>query len=230
MRCDICKGDAVIQGGYRYRYKESGLDNVYLDNIEVLVCNQCGEESPFIPRILDLHAVIAREVVLQPAPLRGQDVRFLRKQLGMRAKEWAGLLRVDAATLSRWENGDQQIGSQSDLLFRFLFVRISEEREGRLFPGKVAEQIAATRPQQAGTPLLLVDVNTMAASWHPSPEEMLINYEESTAQPHEAVPEAGDVLQGQLTPGGGRIVSGNVDGPAASRRPSSAGNVMIKAA
>ena len=72
----------------------------------------------------------------------------MRKHLGLKGREWATLLRLDQATLSRWENGDQQIGLQSDALIRLLYLRIFEEREGRLILGAVAEQIAASTKER----------------------------------------------------------------------------------
>jgi YgiT-type zinc finger domain-containing protein len=233
MKCEICKGETSIRNVRLYHYKESGLDNVYLDNIDVQVCTSCDEESPFIPRILDLHGVIAREIALQPMPLRGQDMRFLRKQLGMRAKEWAGLLRVDAATLSRSENGARQIGPQSDLLVRFLYIRLSEEREGRMFSGNIAEKIAAICSQHVGTPNMVVDVNTMRAAWHPSLEDTVGRYEATMKEVEEDVVlthQASQALpQGQLAKS--KIpVSENAGRPTDTRGPSPSGKVMIQAA
>jgi DNA-binding transcriptional regulator YiaG len=156
---------------------ESGLDNVYLDGIDLLACDSCGDESPIIPRILEVHAAIGRAVALQQAPLRGDDVRFLRKRLGLRARVWAGILKVSVETLSRWENGEQKIGPQSDALFRLMYVRICEEREGRLFPGEVVEQIASIPMDRTAVPILLVDVNTLKVTSYPGLDEMLTRYE-----------------------------------------------------
>lgn len=126
-----------------YRYKECGLDNVYLLNMEVRVCDSCGSKVPRLKRMPDLHATIARAIAMQPCPLRGQDIRFLRKQLGHSAKEWARLLRTDASTLSRWENGQQELGTQSDTLIRLLYFRIRDEKEGTLSKENVAAAAAA---------------------------------------------------------------------------------------
>lgn len=102
MKCDVCrKGELRTKIRQTYRYKECGLDNVYLLDMELRVCDACGIKVPRLRRMPELHATIARAVAMQPCPLRGQDVRFLRKQLGYSAKEWATLLRTDASTLSR---------------------------------------------------------------------------------------------------------------------------------
>lgn len=144
MKCDGChQGEIKIKRQQAYRYKECGLDNVYLLNIEFRVCDSCGIKVPRLTRMLELHATIARAVALQPCPLRGQDIRFLRKQLGFSAKEWATFLRTDASTLSRWENDQQEIGTQSDSLIRLLYFRIRDEKEGALTKEAVASATAA---------------------------------------------------------------------------------------
>lgn len=101
------------------------------------------DQSSRLKRMPELHATIARAVAMQPCPLRGQDIRFLRKQLGYSAKEWATFLRTDASTPSRWENDQQEIGTQSDTLIRLLYFRIRDEKEGSLTKESVATAAAA---------------------------------------------------------------------------------------
>jgi putative zinc finger/helix-turn-helix YgiT family protein len=144
MKCDVChKGEIKTAVQQTYRYKECGLDNVYLLNTEFRECDSCGSKVPRLKRMPELHATIARAVAMQPCPLRGQDVRFLRKQLGYSAKEWATFLRTDTSTLSRWENDQQEIGTQSDTLIRLLYFRIRDEKEGTLSKESVATAAAA---------------------------------------------------------------------------------------
>jgi putative zinc finger/helix-turn-helix YgiT family protein len=172
MKCDICKSNTVIRKRQRHHYVESGLDNIYLDSIDVFACEACGDESPVIPRMTEVHAAIGRAVALQPVPLRGEDVRFLRKQLGLRARQWAGILKVSFQTLSRWENNEQKIGPQSDALFRLMYFRIREEREGRFLPGDIVDQITAVPDERQSVPILLVDVGTLKVTRGPSLKEM----------------------------------------------------------
>lgn len=144
MKCDICrKGEMKTITEQTYRYKECGLDNVYLLNVEFRKCDGCGVKVPRLRRMPELHATIARAVAMQPCRLRGQDIRFLRKQLGYSAKEWATFLRTDASTLSRWENDQQELGTQSDTLIRLLYFRIRDEKEGTLSKENVATAAAA---------------------------------------------------------------------------------------
>lgn len=47
MNCDVCrKGEMKTEIQQSYRYKECGLDNVYLLNMEVHVCDGCGIKVP----------------------------------------------------------------------------------------------------------------------------------------------------------------------------------------
>jgi putative transcriptional regulator len=145
MKCDNCQGNIVTKTQHSYHYLECGLDNVYLKNVNVRTCESCGEKTLRVARILELHETIARGVALQPCPLRGPDVRFLRKQLGYSAKEWATFLRIDISTLSRWENGQQEIGPQSDSLIRFLYFRLLDESKGEITNDSVVAASAAVR-------------------------------------------------------------------------------------
>ena len=51
MKCEMCKGETVIKRDHRYHYTECGLDNVYLEGIDLRVCESCGEASPRIPAL-----------------------------------------------------------------------------------------------------------------------------------------------------------------------------------
>lgn len=122
------------------------------------VCTACDEKSPRLPRVNDLHAAIGRAVALQKMPLTGSEARYLRKQLGLQAKEWAVLLRVPPETLSRWENGKQVIGPQSDSLIRALyFLKLAEA--GYLIPDRAVEEMAAIVAQSSETLNVLINVD-----------------------------------------------------------------------
>ena len=149
----------MIKHSQIYHYTESGLRNVYLVNVDLRMCEQCHAATPRIPKILKLHETIGRAVALQPYPLNGGDVRFLRKQLGLKAREWATLLRIDHTTLSRWENEEQKIGPQSDALVRHLYFRLLEERSGRLIVESVAERIAAQSEERFEDSGVFVNMN-----------------------------------------------------------------------
>jgi putative zinc finger/helix-turn-helix YgiT family protein len=109
-----------------HHYTESGLDNIYLEDIDVCTCEKCGEEEIGIPCIPELHRLIGRMLVLQKQRLSGKEVRFLRKHAGMSAKRFTEIIAVDKSTLSRWENENQTISLPNDRLIRLVYCAIMQ--------------------------------------------------------------------------------------------------------
>ena len=173
MRCGDCGGEAIVKKGQRYHYTESGLDNVYLNNIELRVCQSCGSTTPRIPKINELHSTIGIALALIPSPLSGKELRFLRQHLGFKAREWAALLRIDESTLSRWESGEQKIGAQSDSLIRLMYIRVIEEREGRMVLERVAERIAAIFDHPTEKDFVCINANNPTVYRYCSESEMV---------------------------------------------------------
>jgi DNA-binding transcriptional regulator YiaG len=102
-----------------YHFDRCGLDYIYLIGIERLACPRCGASYPIIPRMAELHRVIAGIVIEKPAELSGQEVRYLRSWIGVQAKEFAKWIGCDPAYLSRIENGHHAaLGESADKLVR----------------------------------------------------------------------------------------------------------------
>lgn len=120
MRCPGCNSEMTCRLG-EYHYQESGLDNLYLTDVEIWRCS-CGEEVVGIPNLPGLHDLIARAIVHKKSLLSGREIRFLRKNLALPAKELASLLGVDPATVSRWENGKQTPGPLADRCIRMVYA------------------------------------------------------------------------------------------------------------
>lgn len=126
MKCQKCGVEMIERKAtddVPYQYKLSGLENVFLSGIMVRKCLKCGAESPIIPKIGELHKVMAETLVEKPERLSGAELRFLRKNAGFPAVKFAALLGVDPSTLSRVENGRQRpFGPAADRLARILAV------------------------------------------------------------------------------------------------------------
>ena len=123
--CSACGARAdVIRGDYRY--KESGLRNVILSGIDLIRCRKCGNVDPVIPRMNELHRALALAVAGQLFRLQGEDVRYLRKYLGMTQDQFAELLHIHKSNLSKGENNDDKIGEQSDRLIRVVVLTLGE--------------------------------------------------------------------------------------------------------
>ena len=152
MLCLNCDAEMTCKKK-TYHYKECGLDNIYLDNIDVCSCQKCGEEEVCIPNIPDLHRLIGKRLVMQKQPLSGKEVRFLRKHSGLAAKRLAEIIAVDGATLSRWENENQPISPQNDRLIRMIYCAIMEIPTSEL-KSIVEDDFAEISREKTEVPLL----------------------------------------------------------------------------
>lgn len=119
--CRACNGEMqLVRRDYPFR--ESGLENVLLKDIEVLVCGQCGSSAPRIPRLNDLMRTIVVATIAKPSELDGAEVRFLRKFMDETIEQFARKLGVHRSHLSRVENGSLAISKQTDRLVRTLVL------------------------------------------------------------------------------------------------------------
>lgn len=162
MKCPECGKTLLVRRNQEYLYRESGLDRVTLTGIRVFVCRGCHAKFPEIPNIVGLHRAIATELARKPAPLTGPELRFLRKELGLKAKELAQHLGTTDVTVSRWETGDTPVNPAADRLVRALytlhavqagravepahFVQGFLETFGKIAPGKHPKALALRIP------------------------------------------------------------------------------------
>jgi putative zinc finger/helix-turn-helix YgiT family protein len=135
MKCERCKTAMV---GRRttldapYEYSISGLKDVFLYGIRAWRCVQCGAEVPEIPRIAELHQVMASALAQKPGELSGDELRFLRKSAGFPAAKFAMLLGISPEHLSRVENGHHDaLGRAADRLARALIMAASGDENLR---------------------------------------------------------------------------------------------------
>lgn len=169
MRCDICNTETKIIKAEKYQYIHSGLNNVFLKNIKVEICKTCNLESPFIPKIIRLHETIAKAIVLKPTLLIGEEVRFLRKNLRIKAQIWSTYLRKDVATISRSEKIGQIQNKDFDILIRLLYVRLWEEKNEQFFSEKIVESMSKLENQEVE---ILIDVNNIDSFLYSEKEEV----------------------------------------------------------
>lgn len=119
-KCPKC-GKTINRSIGNYEYKESGLDNVFLENVPIYECT-CGISYPSIFRVPRLNELIARTLLEKPALLNGKEIRFLRKNLYLSSTAFSETLSVGKDTLSKWENDIQQHSEQNDLLIRAAYI------------------------------------------------------------------------------------------------------------
>ena len=121
MRCQECER-SLKRVRQDYPYRESGLDNITLVGVPVYVCPLHGVQAAALGEVALLHQDIAQALLKQERPLRGAEIRFLRKHCGWSQEELANRLGVTEVTVSRWETGATPIGSANQVALRYLFM------------------------------------------------------------------------------------------------------------
>lgn len=86
-----------------YHYKESGLDNVWLENGFTIETHPNYGELVSIADVRGLHKAIGRWLVGQPRTLTGAEFRFLRTDLDMSQRCLGELLGVTEQAVAKWE-------------------------------------------------------------------------------------------------------------------------------
>lgn len=123
-KCSECGAEMEVRVSTAkdpYPYKMSGLANVRLVGVKILICGACGDEAVQIPRVGELHRAIAHTIFHKPGLLSGDEVRFLRKNAGVMAKDFAASIGISPEHLSRIENGKTgNLGEAADKLARLV--------------------------------------------------------------------------------------------------------------
>lgn len=102
-----------------YHYTECGLKNVWLTN-GYDICEIDGEKAVSISDVDALNEVIGRSLAAK-SDLDGDEIRFIRKELGLSQKRLADLLGSTEQTVSLWERRGR-IPKGFDRLIRLLYL------------------------------------------------------------------------------------------------------------
>jgi putative transcriptional regulator len=94
--------DGLVEMTESYHYTASGLDYVYLINGYTVHETEDGQAIA-INDARGLHDAIARDIIGNTRPIRGQEVRFLRSQLKLSQEGLARVLRTQRGAVARWE-------------------------------------------------------------------------------------------------------------------------------
>lgn len=129
MKCTECGGKQTTDSKAVRRYGIGGLPHVELHGVEVTHCESCGMEEVTIPRIAQLHSVLANHFIQQTRALAPAEIRFLRKHVGLSATDFAKYMGAARETVSRWETGKQAMGQSADRLLRLLVVTKVPEQD-----------------------------------------------------------------------------------------------------
>lgn len=104
-----------------HHYTESGLQNVVISGILIEVDDD-GDEIITIPFVNDLHQVIALGIVSHPKGMSGDELRFLRSEMGLTQAELSALVHRDRQSIGRWERGEIEIDSSAEALVRRMAI------------------------------------------------------------------------------------------------------------
>lgn len=81
-------------------YRLCGLDYVYLEDVPV---RQTRYGEALAADLCLVERDIAREIVRRGIPIRGAEMQFLRKSLGLSLAKFGGLLGLSAPAILKWE-------------------------------------------------------------------------------------------------------------------------------
>ena len=130
--CGKCGGELRMQPIPRYQARTElmgGMHVELIDVVQALVCKKCGTVlRTDIPDMPGLVAAVAVSRAKEPIKLSGQEIRFLRKAVGLTAKELASDLDVSEETVSRWENGHLAIGNSVERILRWKVCKALQDK------------------------------------------------------------------------------------------------------
>lgn len=129
--CSECGEPMTDRLNQTIAYTLGGLPQVTLNGVTKSVCPN-GHESIGIPKITQLHALIAHILVTKRSPLTPEEVRFLRKHLGFDQAEFGKRMGVAPESVSRWETGSMQMAPTADRLLRFMVATLEPVNDYRL--------------------------------------------------------------------------------------------------
>ncbi len=168
MKCDECGGLTTTERSAVRRYDMGGLPHVELHGVEVTRCTECGKEEIAIPRIGQLHRVLAERFVKQQRMLAPVEIRFLRKHIGLATADFAKMVGVARETVCRWEKGAKPMGVSTDRLLRLMVVT-HEPSECYAVDDLLRELTDAPAPAH---PSLLSMLNSKVEGWRPESRRM----------------------------------------------------------
>jgi DNA-binding transcriptional regulator YiaG len=105
-----------------HEHEIMGIPVVLVDSAIQVVCENCNERLVIVPNQANLVAAMALTRIQEPVKLAPKELIFLRKAVGWKAVQFADNIGVRAETFSRWENGAEVIGPQSELQIRLSIV------------------------------------------------------------------------------------------------------------
>ncbi|MEO6779557.1 MAG: type II TA system antitoxin MqsA family protein [Bradyrhizobium sp.] len=160
MRCK-CK-NGLMERSVKPEHVEDlgGLVVKVLNAVVVQRCSACGDEMVGIPDMQGLARAAAMARAQSPERLAGNEVRFIRRALDMKQKDFAAAMDLSAEHVSRWENNHNGIGGASEKLVRHNVCALLSDGACEYDPKAIANMIFVPFPEGGIAPIEMVRVRT----------------------------------------------------------------------
>ena len=147
-----------------HHYTESGLKNVVIKGMLVELDDD-GDEIITIPAVNELHQMIALGIVNHPKGISGEELRFLRSEMGLTQAELSALVHRDKQSIGRWERGEVEIDSSAETLIRRMAIEKLklpadvgiDELARRSVPTAEAQMISIEKVENENEPYILLE-------------------------------------------------------------------------
>jgi transcriptional regulator with XRE-family HTH domain len=170
--CSECGGtmNSTVLPEYVDDLMGSGAPVVLVNSVTELKCPHCGLEKIEIPDFDGLVAAVSLARSLLPLKLRGTELRFLRKALGLSARDLAARIGVNAETLSRWENNREPIKQPVEKLVRLMVgASLTDRAPAIAFDSKAVADMRIL--SVCGEPYPAMQFERMKVRIYPNPAE-----------------------------------------------------------
>jgi putative zinc finger/helix-turn-helix YgiT family protein len=158
MRCK-CK-NGLLERSVKPEHVEDlgGLVVKVLNAVVVQRCSACGEEMVGIPDMQGLARAAAMARAQSPERLIGKEVRFIRRALDMKQKDFAAAMDLSAEHVSRWENDHNGVGGASEKLVRHNVCALLSDGSCEYDPKAIANMQFVPFPEGGLAPIEMVRV------------------------------------------------------------------------
>jgi putative zinc finger/helix-turn-helix YgiT family protein len=139
MKCLRCKGTNAVERETTVSADTLfGLPDYVLCGVRERECPDCGAKTMGIPRQEQLQCLIAELLSEKPESLAPNEIKFIRKHIGLSKKDFAKAMGVAYETSVRWESqkSPQTMGSTAEQLLRLLAIHKKPPKSYERRPGR----------------------------------------------------------------------------------------------
>lgn len=114
----------------QYRYDECGLSNVLIEGLQMQ--DDTDEACVIMPNVYGLHRLIATDLLTTKGKMRGEEIRFIRTEIGLTPKDLGELMDKGEREIKHVEKGSKSLSVIDEAWFRSLAMERLELNEGCL--------------------------------------------------------------------------------------------------